>query len=64
MLNNDTGIVEIGANPTYKFVPLPSMGEFKDLIIETEFSKEKAEEVAKLLKQYTESTNALLNALC
>lgn len=62
MMSNDSGIVEIGANPTYKFVSIPEMGEFKGILNDAVFNTTEEVALAAIaLRDYINASNTLLN---
>lgn len=64
MLANNAGIVEVGANPTYKFINQADLGEYKDILLDRTFTEDEAHKTAELLRTISTSSSNLLAILC
>lgn len=63
VIENNDGIVEIGTNPTYRFIEQPYLGDYKDLLINREFSKSDANQIASLLAKLNNLSTELLSII-
>lgn len=64
MLNNNVGIIEMGANPTYRFIDQANMGEYKDLVIGNEYTEAEAKSIASALAKLNAISTELLSIIC
>lgn len=64
MLSNNVGVVEVGANPSYKFINQAGLGEYKDILLDRTFTETEAVQTAELLDKINTASSKLLNIIC
>jgi len=63
VIENNNGIVETGTNPTYRFIEQPYLGDYKELLLDREFSKAEANQIASLLAKLNNLSTELLSVV-